>query len=218
MDTILAADWIGFVLVGLGTLFLLGEILVDTKGVFAILGISFIVLYFYVYLAEPTTFVIMLIIYFIGLFLIIIDGKVLNDGTLAILGLAGMILSVIITAPNFFAGLYAVIGIILGAVLSFSFLKIFKPRNMWNKIMLKDRLTKEAGYSSLNEEYEQLVGKTGTTLTDLRPVGTIKIEGKEYSAISNAQWIKKGTYVQVTQVDGTRILVKVSNSNNSNKE
>lgn len=208
MDAILSADWIGFVIVGLGTLFLLGEILVNMRGFFAILGIGFIVFYFYNFLMDPSTFVTMLIIYFVGLLLIIIDGKILNDGTLAILGLAGMILSVVLAAPNLYAGLYAVIGVILGGGLSFTFLKLFKKRNMWNKIMLKDRLTKEEGYSSLNKEYEQLVGKKGLTVTDLRPVGTIVIEDKDYSAISNAQWIKKGTSVQVTQVDGTRILVK----------
>src|SRR5699024_3713984 len=101
MDAILVSDWIGLILVGFGTLFLLGEILVNMRGIFAILGISLIVFYFYIYLADPSTFTIMLIIYFIGLLLIIIDGKIINDGTLATLGLAGMILSVVLTAPNF---------------------------------------------------------------------------------------------------------------------
>ncbi|MEI3606828.1 NfeD family protein [Pseudogracilibacillus sp. SE30717A] len=208
MDAIFSTDWIGFVIVGLGTLFLIGEILVNMRGFFGILGIGFIVLYFYMFLVDPSVFITMLIIYFVSLLLIIIDGKILNDGTLATLGLAGMILSVTIAAPNFYAGLYAVIGVLLGGGLSFTFLKIFKRRNMWSKITLKDRLTKEAGYSSLNKEFESLVGKEGITLTDLRPVGTILIDEKDYSAISNAQWIKKGTKVQVTQVDGTRILVK----------
>lgn len=205
---ILDATWIGLIIVGLGTLFLIGEILVNLRGIGALLGISFIVLYFYIYLAEPSTFMIMLIIYFIGLIFIIIDGKIINDGTLAALGLAGMIFSVALTAPNLYAGLYSVLGVILGGALSFSFLKVFKRRNLWSKIALKDRLTKEAGYSSLNEEYEALIGKEGITMTDLRPVGTIKIENKEYSALSNAQWIERGTNVQVTHVDGTKILVK----------
>lgn len=208
MDVIMDSNWIGFVIVGLGTLFLIGEILVNMRGIFALLGLTFIVLYFYNYLIEPSNFFIMLIIYIVGLLLIIIDGKIINDGTLATIGLAGMILSVVIAAPNLYAGLYAVIGVIVGGALSFTFLKMFKRRNMWSKITLKDRLTKEAGYTSLNKEYEQLIGKNGVTLTDLRPVGTIKIENKDYSAISNAQWIEKGTKVQVTHVDGTRILVK----------
>src|SRR5690625_7035498 len=103
MEAILNSDWIGLVIVGLGTLFLLGEILVNMRGIFAILGIGLIVYYFYHNLMDPSTFIIMLIIYFIGLLLIIIDGKLLNDGTLATLGLAGMILSVVIAAPNLYA-------------------------------------------------------------------------------------------------------------------
>lgn len=214
MATMLHTDWIGLVLVGFGTMFLLGEILVNLKGLFALLGISSIVLYFYTFLPDPSQFAFMLIIYFVGIFLILVDGKIINDGTLATLGLAGMILSVVITAPNFFAGLYAVIGLIIGAGASFMFLKIFKPRNMWGKIALKDRLTEEAGYSSINKDYINLVGKTGVTLTDLRPVGTIRIEDQDYSAVSNAQWIPKETVIVVVSVDGTRILVKESKEEN----
>lgn len=210
MEAILNSDWIGLFIAGFGTMFLIGEILVNARGIFALIGIGLIVYYFYHFLIDPSTFVIMIIIYFIGLLLIIVDGKVVNDGTLATLGLAGMILSVALAAPNFYAGLYAVIGIIIGGAASFLFLKVFKSRNMWSKIALKDRLTKEAGYTSLNKEFEQLVGREGVTLTDLRPVGTIQIEGKDYSAISNAQWIKKGTPVTVVEVDGTKILVKES--------
>lgn len=214
MATMLHTDWIGLVLVGFGTMFLLGEILVNLKGLFALLGISSIVLYFYTFLPDPSQFAFMLIIYFVGIFLILVDGKIINDGTLATLGLAGMILSVVITAPNFFAGLYAVIGLIIGAGASFMFLKIFKPRNMWGKIALKDRLTEEAGYSSINKDYINLVGKTGVTLTDLRPVGTIRVEDQDYSAVSNAQWIPKETVIVVVSVDGTRILVKESKEEN----
>src|SRR5690625_7644691 len=118
-----------------------------------------------------------------------------------------MILSVIIAAPNFFAGIYAVLGVLVGGALSFTFLKIFKRRNMWSKIAIKDRLTKESGYSSLNEEYEQLVGKTGITITNLRPDGTIRIENDENSGDSNAQWIEKGTETIVVELNATKILV-----------
>jgi len=199
---------LSFFIVGLGTMFLIGELLVNMRGIFAILGIVFITLYFYAYLNEPANFAILLTIYFIGLILILIDGKLLNDGTLAVLGLVGMVLSVVIAAPDIYAGLYAVIGIVVGVAVSFAFLKLFKRRNMWSKITLKDRLTEEAGYSSINETYEELVGKTGVTMTDLRPVGTIRIDDEEYSAISNAQWVEKDSKIIVEEVDGTRILVK----------
>src|SRR5690625_1801969 len=203
---IFALSWVAFLLTGFGTLFLIGEVLVNMRGIFGILGIGFIVIYFSAYL-EPGTIILMLIIYFVGLLLIIIDGKFVNDGTLATLGLVSMLTAVALAADDFTTGLYAVIGLLLGGAGSFLFLKVFRRRNMWGKLALTDRLTAEAGYSSMNKEYQSLVGQEGITLNVLRPVGTIRINNKDYSAVSNAQWISQNTPVRVVQVDGTRILV-----------
>lgn len=200
--------WIGFVLTGLGSLFLIGEVLVNARGIFGLLGIGFITIYFGAYVVEASFFIIMLILYFLGLILIIIDGKILNDGTLATIGVAIMLVSVALVAPSFTSGLYAVLGVILGTAGSFLFLKVFKKREMWTKIALKDQLTSEEGYNSLNKEYEKLLGQSGITKTDLRPVGTIEVNKKDYSAVSNGQWIEKNTHIQVIQVDGTKILVE----------
>lgn len=208
MTELVQLDWFALVLVGIGTMLLLGEILVNTRGIFAILGIISITSYFYFYLPDFSNFIMMFIIYFIGLLLIIIDGKLISDGTLAMLGIVAIFISVAITAPNFTAGLYAVIGVIIGTGLSFVFMKFLPRRPMWSKIALKDRLTKEEGYSSLSEEYAELLHEKGETVTDLRPVGTVLINDKEYSVVSNGQWIKKGTKVIVIEVDGTKILVK----------
>src|SRR5690625_555069 len=204
---LMATDWFGLILTGLGTLFLIGELLVNMRGIFALIGIAFMTYYFTVYL-ETESFTIMIILYFLGLLLMIVDGKLVNDGTLAILGLVSMLIAVGLAAHNIYAGMYAIIGVVLGGGLSFTLPKILPSRNMWSKLTLKDRLTKEAGYSSLNVEYEKLVGKSGVTITDLRPVGTIRVDEQDYSAISNAEWIPKQTKIEVVQVDGTRILVK----------
>jgi len=212
---IFALDWIPLLITGIGTLLLIGEVLVNMRGLFGLIGLVFIVVYFSAYL-DPGMFIIMFIIYFVGLLLIIIDGKVVNDGTLSTLGVAAMLTAVALAAPNLFAGLYAIIGVLVGGAGSFALLKVFKPRSMWGKLALTDRLTNEAGYNSMNEEYELLVDKAGITLTDLRPVGTVRIDDKDYSAISNAQWIEKDTEIHVTQVDGTRILVEEVITDESN--
>lgn len=204
---IFALDWIPLLITGIGTMLLIGEILVNMRGLFGLIGLVLIVVYFSAYL-DPGMFIIMFIIYFVGLLLIIIDGKIVNDGTLATLGAAAMLTAVALTAPNLFAGLYAVIGVLVGGAGSFAFLKVFKQRNLWGKLALTDRLTTEAGYSSMNEEYDALVDQEGVTLSDLRPVGTVRINDSDYSAISNAQWIAKDTEIRVIQVDGTRILVE----------
>ncbi|WP_066192949.1 MULTISPECIES: NfeD family protein [Gracilibacillus] len=203
----ITADWMSLVVVGFATLFLIGELLVNAKGIFAVLGFGFITVYFSSFL-DISMFFMMIVIYLFGLMLIIIDGKVLNDGTLAVIGLVCMMVSVGFAAPNWTAGLYAIIGIFVGVPASFGFLKVFKKRQMWTKITLFDQLSDDAGYSSINQSYKELVGKTGETLTDMRPSGTVRIDDKEYSAVTQGKWLTKETEVKVVQVDGTRILVK----------
>lgn len=211
MMQIFSYDWVGLFIVGFATMFLIGEVLVNMRGFFAILGLGFIIVYFSVYV-EAESLILMLLMYFIGIILIIIDGKLLNDGTLSTIGAFSMILAVALPAPNFVAGVYAVLGVMIGATSSLLFLKVFKRRSMWTKITLKDQLTTEAGYISMNQAYSDLLGKEGTTITDMRPVGTIQIQGKEYSAITNGYWISKGTSIRVVEVDGTKILIEQMNN------
>ncbi|KHE71445.1 NfeD family protein [Halobacillus sp. BBL2006] len=203
----LSFDWIALFITMLGTMFLIGELLVNMRGAFAVLGIGFITVYFSSYLAMDMFFIMMLV-YFLGIILMIIDGKLLNDGTLATIGAGAMIVAVGFSAPNWVAGLYSVIGVILGGAGSLLFLKVFKRREMWTKITLADQLSSEMGYNSMKETYRSLVGNKGIALTDMRPVGTIQVDGEEYSAVSNGQWISKKDAVVVVSVDGTKILVK----------
>ena len=171
-------DWIALFITFLGTMFLIGELLVNMRGVFAIIGFGFITVYFSGYL-ETEMFIVMMLVYFLGIILMIIDGKLLNDGTLAVIGAVTMIIAVGFSAPNWVAGLYSVIGVILGGAASLLFLKVFKHRKMWSKMALNDQLSTEMGYNSMNEKYQYLLEQQGEALTDMRPVGTIRIEDEE---------------------------------------
>jgi len=201
-------DWFVFLLVGLGTMALLSEVLTNLRGISAIIGIFVITVYFYFYVSNTSTFILMFIVYFIGLLLIIIDGKLIGDGTLGIFGVLTIFISVAVAAPNFTASLYAIVGVIVGVGLAFLSLKLFPRRNMWKKLTLRDRLTEEKGYSTLSKEYANLKNKQGITITDLRPSGSVRIKGKDYSVVSTGVWIEKGTKVVVTEVDGTKIVVQ----------
>ncbi|TLS36295.1 NfeD family protein [Pseudalkalibacillus caeni] len=203
---ILTIPAVGFLVVLLGILFLIGEILVKARGLFGLLGIAIMGAYFSYHLTEDNFF--WLILLFIGgLLLIILDGKVINDGTFGAIGAVLMILSVAVPSPSFTYGMMATMGFIIGFACSFLFLKVFPKRSMWDKVTLKDRLTGELGYNSLNQEYKELLGKKGVAETPFRPIGTICIDGKQYSAITTGKWLNKGETVIVEQVDGTKILV-----------
>ncbi|MDA3130708.1 NfeD family protein [Aliibacillus thermotolerans] len=201
---------IGFLVVFLGTVFLVGELLVKAKGIFAILGILLMSLFFS-YHIDSISGLWIILLYIVGLGLIILDGKVISDGTIAILGAVLMSFGLAVPVPGFTYGLLVIFGFVIGLFASSLFLKVFPRRNLWSKITLRDRLTGEEGFNSLNETYTGLVGKKGKTLTPFRPTGTVVIDGKQYSATSGAQWIEPNEEVEVISVDGTRILIKKMN-------
>ncbi|MGO4887184.1 NfeD family protein [Anaerobacillus sp. MEB173] len=198
----------GFLVVLLGTLFLFGELLVKVKGLFGLLGVAIMTFYFSYHLVDGGTGLWIVLLYVLGLILIIFDGKVTNDGNIALLGLVLMILGLAIPTPNFIYGALVTFGFLLGAFGSLLFLKVLPPRNLWSKMTLKERLTSDLGYNSMNESYRTLVGKKGRTITPFRPTGNIDIEGKNYSATSDGQWLEANVEIEVVSVDGTRIVVK----------
>ncbi|MBL8757974.1 MAG: NfeD family protein, partial [Phycisphaerae bacterium] len=53
-----------------------------------------------------------------------------------------------------------------------------------------------------------MVGQEGVVVTDLRPVGTIRIGEKRYDALSELGMIRAGTAVRVTGVEGTELRVR----------
>ncbi|MFB4164742.1 NfeD family protein [Alteribacillus sp. JSM 102045] len=208
---------IGFLIVFFGTVFLMGEMLVKAKGLFAVLGITFMSLFFSFHIDTASSMWI-LILYAAGIGLIILDGKVISDGTIAVFGALLMSLGLAVPTPSITYGVLVVLGFIIGLFTAGLFLKVFPRRNLWAKITLRDRLSGDLGYNSMSETYKALEGKEGKTITPFRPIGTISIEGNQYSATSGGQWLEADEQIKVVSVDGTRILVKRKENVNQEKE
>lgn len=198
---------LGFLVVFVATLFIFGEIMVRVKGLFGILGIVIMTMYFSYHLTSMGESFWIIILYLIGLALIIFDGKVTTDGSIGFVGLLLMVLGLALPAPGLIYSLLVGMAFIIAAPTSYLFTKVFPPRNMWEKMTLKDKLTSESGYNSMNDEYRDLVGKIGVTKTPFRPTGTIEVNGKLYSATSDHQWIQEEESVKIISVDGTRIVI-----------
>lgn len=197
----------GFIVVFIGTLFLITEVLVKGRFLFGILGFLSISLYFYAHITEGHAMW-MGITFVLGILFVVVDGKLIGDGTLAGIGLILMLASIAIPSPTFLYGLAVITAFILGVSASFLSMKYLPRRELWSKLALKDTLSSERGYNSMKEGYRELIGKEGVAETDFRPTGTIKIDEKLYSAVSEGRWIKKGTPLIVSHVSGVRILVQ----------
>ena len=101
----------------------------------------------------------------------------------------------------------AVLGVILIAMV-IVFMRSLKQGLLFRSpIVLKDRIESEA-VPSPGALTEEIVGKTGTALTPLRPSGIALIDGKRYSVETQATFVEKGSEITVLFVDGPRITVK----------
>ncbi len=99
-------------------------------------------------------------------------------------------------------------GIVMLGISPFAFyaaVRIYPRTPMGRRVMLKQPKT-SAGADA--ERLAALVGKTGTAMTTLRPVGACDIEGKRIECVSESTIIQAGTSIEVTRVLGVRVIVR----------
>lgn len=62
---------------------------------------------------------------------------------------------------------------------------------------------------TIGAEKPELVQRTGTALTALRPSGTALIDGQRVDVVSEGQMIEKGSRIKVVATEGLRVVVRV---------
>ena len=76
-----------------------------------------------------------------------------------------------------------------------------------------------AGSSVSNaDELEELVGQSGTALTDLRPSGKIRIDGDRYAAVARVGFISRGASILVIDVRAGELVVRAANPSSTSDE
>lgn len=68
----------------------------------------------------------------------------------------------------------------------------------------------EGKIGDLGVDHSDLVGKEGLTYTQLRPSGTVVIDGRHVDVVTEGGLIAKDQLVKVVQVEGMRIVVRES--------
>lgn len=194
--------------VGIGSLVL--EVLFAGVGAFAALGVTALALYFIGALLVSYTAWIAIALAVAGLVLLIMEIFVIPGfGICGVLGIASIIGAVICVAPSFsVAMLQLAIALAVAALLVFISLKCGRTRRVWSRLILKDATSTAGGYVSQPPTINQLVGKTGVALTDLRPSGAALIEGKRTDVLTEGSFVKRGTAVKVIRVEGSGVVVE----------
>lgn len=97
------------------------------------------------------------------------------------------------------------LGVCVGLVAGLAVWLKFFPDSKLGRHLVSQRVVGEIG-----TDRPELIGKTGTAFTQLRPAGTALIDGKRVDVVTEGQLIEKGTSVRVVGVEGLRIIVRAA--------
>ena len=143
-----------------------------------------------------------------GVLCIVVEMLMPTVGLLAGAGVAAMLYSMVLAMGGNVDAMYAMLAAFLLAVVIFAFIvKKLPSSKLWKKVVLSDKSTADRGYVSAQDRPE-LLGCTGTVITELRPSGTILLNGVPVDVVSEGAFIPKGTLVRVAAVQGSRVVVR----------
>jgi len=207
----LSSSYVASMLITIGFIGFIIEIFAAGFGLGGTISLIAFGLYFAGGILAGNASAAVLIIFAIGVLLLIVEAVVPGFGVPGIGGIISIIISIVMAANN---SRNAIISIVVAFILSIIFLilllKYGSRSKFFDKIVLMENLNREKGYKA-NKEYGHLVGKEGTTLTLLRPSGTIDVEGEIVDVVSEVGFIEKDSLVKVIGVEGRKITVKKIN-------
>ena len=82
-----------------------------------------------------------------------------------------------------------------------------KNAGMLDELVLDERQENRDGYTSVTDK-SRFLGAIGVCVTDLRPAGTITVDGEPVDVVTEGNFVKQGDKVKVINVDGSRVLVR----------
>jgi len=113
-------------------------------------------------------------------------------------------------------GIIAVSILVVG-VLAFAILRHLPFSRAMSGVLLDRATTQEAGYLSAPDRGE-LEGRMGKALTDLRPSGTVAIDGERIDVVTEGPWVEKGDTVVVLRAESYRHVVRKAEADEAEDE
>ena len=151
--------------------------------------------------------VLSIILFVVGIGLLVAEMYQPGFGVFGIFGILSLIACILVTAQTILHGLMLTgIFFVIILILLVIFI-LFFSKTMPKSFILTDEETVEQGFSG-TEDMHYLMGKTGTVQTLCRPAGTVDFDGVRLDVVTNGEYIEKGTFVEVIEIEGNRIVVK----------
>lgn len=201
---------VGTLLLTIGLAGLVLELFTLGWGIAGTIGIISLALFFGSSLVAGLAGWETIILFIIGLILLLVEILVIPGfGFAGIGGLAAMVISVFMASVSPQQALISMAVALMGTlVLVIIGMKVLGTRNLWSRLILQTRQEKQTGYQAPSLQLENYLGQEGRAVTQLRPAGTIEIEGQRIDVVTEGEFIPRGSWVQVIKVEGTRVVVR----------
>ncbi len=87
-------------------------------------------------------------------------------------------------------------------------LSMIRDTRVGDAFILRTTQRSEAGFQAMPQELTTLVGKSGKTVTPLRPAGIAIINGHRIDIVTRGEFIEAEAEVEVILVEGNRVVVR----------
>ncbi|WP_018131844.1 NfeD family protein [Effusibacillus pohliae] len=196
------------ILLIVGIVGLVVELLIPGVMLPGIIGGTALVLFFFGHIIAGFAGWESLLLFLLGAVLLVIEMFVPSFGLLGVSGIAAVGVGVGIAVYDAKYGIQSfLVALLAAAVAAWIAVRYFGRRGVWNRLILQDRFTKEAGYVPV-KSYNYLLYQEGAALTPLRPAGTAVINGQRFDVVTEGGFINAGEPVTVVHVEGVRIVVR----------
>ena len=100
------------------------------------------------------------------------------------------------------------ISVLLALAGGLALLRLLPRVPFGRRLVLDTEMGAERGYTSPPESDQRQLGRTGIALSPLRPAGVAEIDGTRVDVVSDGGFIEAGAAIEVTRVEGNRVVVR----------
>ncbi len=192
----------------LGFAFMLIEIFSAGFGIAGVISIICFALYFFGGLIAGTAQWWAIGLFVLGIVALVIEMIIPGFGIFGISGIVMLFLSLVFSANSLEqfatrAGYAILVCIVLIPIL----IKIFGKIKLFDRLANKEVQSVSQGYV-ISRAKDDIIGKTAVTVTELRPIGIIEVDGNRMDAFSDEGYISKGEKIEITGKKSSSVIVR----------
>lgn len=208
MDFIIDSSMVQALLLVVIFLSILVEIKTGGTGVGALLGLIAATVFWGSSYVKGLVSLYQIALFIGGVIFIIIEILTPTIGLLAGIGVVAILYSLILAMGGDINAIYMMaISLVISIVIFAVILKKLPSSRLWKKLILTNTSSTEQGYVS-SVDYSKYLNKEGVVLSELRPSGSVEIDGVPVDVVSEGKFISKGEKVRVVKIEGVRIIVR----------